>query len=178
MNISPSSEAKIRYARFPADRKRVSQLFLEYAQSLPIPLDFQGFEDELARLPGKYSSENGGAIFLACICNASTNQEEQSNSQETIIGIVALRSFLTTNSVPTCELKRLYIVPSGRGLGVAKKLIDAVIAKAREMSYKEMLLDSLSGMTAARRLYEGYGFVEIESYYQSVEDAVFYKLVL
>lgn len=143
-----------------------------------MPLDFQGFEEELARLPGKYASENDGAIFLACSCNTSTDQEEQSNSQERIIGIVALRSFPTTNSVPTCELKRLYIVPSGRGLGVAKKLMDAVIARAREMSYKEMLLDSLSSMTAARRLYEGYGFFEIESYYQSVEDAVFYKLVL
>lgn len=168
----------IRPAEFPADKEIVSQLFLEYAQSLPIPLDFQGFEEELAKLPGKYALENGGATFLACTTNTLTGQDEQSNLQDTIIGVVALRSFSTTNSTPTCELKRLYLAPPSRGLGVSKKLMNAVIARAREMGYKEMLLDSLSSMTAARRLYEGYGFVEIESYYQSVEDAVFYKMVL
>lgn len=168
----------IRPAEFPADKEIVSQLFLEYAQSLPIPLDFQGFEEELAKLPGKYAVENGGAIFLACTTNTLTDQDKELDPHKTTIGVIALRPFPTTNSIPTCELKRLYLAPSCRGLGVSKKLMDAVIARAREMSYKEMLLDSLSSMTAARRLYEGYGFVEIESYYQSVEDAVFYKLVL
>ncbi|KAH7385413.1 acyl-CoA N-acyltransferase [Phaeosphaeria sp. MPI-PUGE-AT-0046c] len=178
MVTSLTSKVIIRAAEFPADKEIVSQLFLEYAQSLPMPLDLQGFEEELARLPGKYAVEKAGAIFLAYTTNALTDQDEAANEQETIIGVVALRSFATSNTIPTCELKRLYLAPSSRGLGVSKKLMDVVVARARELDNKEMLLDTLSSMTAARRLYEGYGFVEIESYYQSVEDAVFYKLVL
>jgi ribosomal protein S18 acetylase RimI-like enzyme len=175
-------EVKIRPAAFPADKETVSQLFLAYAQSLPVKLDFQGFEEELEGLPGKYAVEKGGAVFLAyhaASCQSTADDDLVSpNSQETIIGTVALRSFPTNNSIPTCELKRLYLAPSSRGLGVSKLLMDVVIARAKELGYREMLLDTLSSMTAARRLYERYGFVQIESYYQSVENAVFYKLSL
>jgi ribosomal protein S18 acetylase RimI-like enzyme len=172
MSIKPIPEVKIRPAIFPADKPIVSELFLAYAQSLPIKLDFQGFEDELAGLPGKYAVENGGAVLLAY------TSSEQHATQETIIGIVALRSFPTTTSIPTCELKRLYLTPPSRGLGVSKHLMAAVLARARQLGYAEMLLDTLASMTAARHLYSRYGFTEIPSYYPSVSGAVFYKLLL
>jgi ribosomal protein S18 acetylase RimI-like enzyme len=171
MSAKVTPEVKIRPALFPADKQIVSQLFLAYAQSLPIKLDFQGFEDEIARLPGKYAVENGGAVFLAY-----TSSEQ--SPQETIIGIVALRSFPTTNSTPTCELKRLYLAPSSRGLGVSKHLMSTVLAHARSLGYAEMLLDTLASMTTARNLYRRYGFFEIPAYYPSVDGAVFYKLIL
>jgi GNAT superfamily N-acetyltransferase len=161
---------QIRAANFPTDKEIVSRLFLAYAQSLPIKLDFQGFEEELVGLPGKYASERGGAVYLAYAHNM--------NSEEDVVGIVALRRFQTTNAIPTCELKRLYLTPASRGLGVSKLLMDVVLDKARDLGYEEMLLDTLSSMTPAMRLYEKYGFVEIGSYYESVESAVFYKLVL
>jgi ribosomal protein S18 acetylase RimI-like enzyme len=172
MFIKPIPEVKIRPAIFPVDKPIVSELFLAYAQSLPIKLDFQGFEDELAGLPGKYAVENGGAVLLAY------TSSEQHATQETIIGIVALRSFPTTTSIPTCELKRLYLTPPSRGLGVSKHLMAAVLARARQLGYAEMLLDTLASMTAARHLYSRYGFTEIPSYYPSVSGAVFYKLLL
>lgn len=53
-----------------------------------------------------------------------------------------------------------------------------MIQQARQLGYKEMLLDTLSSMTAAQALYRKYGFEEIGSYYESVEGAVFYRLVL
>jgi ribosomal protein S18 acetylase RimI-like enzyme len=170
MSPQVNSDVSIRAAIFPADREVVSNLFLAYAQSLPVKLDFQGFEEELAGLPGKYDVSKSGSVILAY-----TNSE---SSPETIIGVVALRAFSTSNSIPTCELKRLYLTPSCRGLGVSKGLMDGVIVRARELGYKEMLLDTLSSMTVARRLYERCGFVEIGSYYPSVKDAVFYKLIL
>jgi GNAT superfamily N-acetyltransferase len=171
MSSKTIPEVKIRPAIFPADKAIVSQLFRAYAQSLPIKLDFQGFEEELAGLPGKYSAEQNGAVYLAY-----TN--DTSPEQETIIGVVALRHLPTSNSTPTCELKRLYLTPSSRGLGVSKHLMDTVIAKARSLGYSEMLLDTLASMTAARRLYTSYNFSEIPAYYASDPSAVFYKLLL
>lgn len=165
-------EVHIRPATFPADEDTVRQLFLAYAQSIPVKLDFQGFEQELANLPGKYAAEKGGAVYFAY------THDTQDQSVEAIIGTVAFRSFPTTTSIPTCELKRLYLTPSSRGFGASKLLMDAVIANAREQGYAEMLLDTLRSMTPARKLYEKYGFIEIESYYASVEDAVYYKLLL
>ena len=87
---------------------------------------------------------------------------------------MGLRAFTTSQA----ELKRLYLVPSARGLGASKALMDVAIARARELGYKEVLLDTLGSMTAARRLYEKYGFREIEAYYNSHPDAVFYRLEL
>jgi ribosomal protein S18 acetylase RimI-like enzyme len=169
-----SNRVQIRVATFPADKTAVGELFLAYASSLPIKLDFQGFEDELANLPGKYAQEMGGHVYLAYEALESPRMSDAFSPQnEDVIGVVGLRRFPTTNTVPTCELKRLYVASDYRGLGVSKMLMDAVLHKAREMGYRE--LDTLSSMTPARRLYQSYGFEEIDKYYESVEDAVFYK---
>jgi GNAT superfamily N-acetyltransferase len=177
MSTSTASKVKIRPAIFPADKEIVSQLFRAYAQSLPIKLDFQGFEEELAGLPGKYGAEQNGAVYLA-YTNDTSPEQESSQLPDTNIGVVALRHLPTSNSTSTCELKRLYLTPSSRGLGVSKHLLDAMIAKARDLGYSEMLLDTLASMTAARRLYTSYNFSEIPAYYASDPSAVFYKLLL
>lgn len=194
---STRPDVRIRPAIFPDDKEIVGQLFLAYARSLPISLDFQNFEHELAALPGKYASEKGGAVWLAYAAveqessTTTTNSDNANDAQA--IGCIAIRPFFSTpttaesatllsNSTSptttTCELKRLYLTPASRGLGVSKLLMDVAISHAKKLGYKEMLLDTLSSMTPARRLYEGYGFAEIGSYYESVEDAVFYRLVL
>ena len=196
MSSETRPEVIIRPAVFPTDKPIVSELFLAYAQSLPISLDFQNFEHELAELPGKYAVENGGAIYLACKTSSPSASDSSTTSsssidpevpqssqsspyaEEQVIGCIAIRAFPTSNSIPTCELKRLYLTPESRGLGVSKLLLDLAIQQARQSGYKEMLLDTLSNMTAAKALYKRYGFEEIGSYYESVEDAAFYRLVL
>jgi len=161
-------EIRIRPAIFPQDKNTVTTLFLAYAGSLPVNLDYQDFQKELAGLPGKYAADVGGAVFLAY---SPTDGEP--------VGVVGVRNLPTEGSgVPICELKRLYLAPHARGKGVAHSLMDAVLARARELGYKEMLLDTLRSMTPARKLYEHYGFTEIPAYYTSVEGAMFYKLVL
>jgi ribosomal protein S18 acetylase RimI-like enzyme len=186
-----------RPASFPADHPTVTTLFLAYAASLPIRLDFQGFEHELAGLPGKFAQEKCGALFLAYASStsdpdsdaglgavnghatnehASAEAEADANADASkCIGCVALRPFAPPD---VCELKRLYVVPSARGTGAARALMEVVLQRARELGYREVLLDTLASMTAARRLYEGFGFVETGKYYESVEGAVFYRLVL
>lgn len=198
----------IRPAAFPSDKEIVGKLFLAYAQSLPVSLDFQNFEDELAGLPGKYAVEKGGAVWLAyasskvsespssttsSVRNGEAQSEPNPAEEERAIGCIAIRPFFTTpttaessallanstsSSTTTCELKRLFLTPESRGLGVSKLLMEVAISHARKLGYKDMLLDTLRTMTPARKLYEGYGFEEIGSYYENPEDAVFYRLVL
>src|SRR5687767_425317 len=127
--------AQITRARTEADLACVRELFLEYAASIGIDLEYQGFSKELAGLPGKYAPP-GGELLIATV-----------NGQAA--GCVALRAL----DDGTLEMKRLYIKPSSRGLGLGKQLVESAIAVARERGYAELRLDTLETMAAARALY-------------------------
>lgn len=120
----------------------VRAMFRDYAGSLPIDLAFQGFEAELEALPGKYAGP-AGAIFLALAPGGDA------------LGCVAVRPYPRPG---TCELKRLYVRPPGRGTGVGGALLDRAIGFAAGAGYGQMLLDTLPSMTGAIRLYEARGF--------------------
>jgi len=189
----------IRDAEFPADKQVVGQLFRAYAESLPISLDFQNFDYELAELPGKYATEKGGAVWLL-VSSAGDGESHESTAgfsttreNERAIGCVAIRPFFatpttaesaallaqsTSPSTKTCELKRLFLAPETRGTRLSKPLMEIALSHAKKLGYEEMLLDTLRSMKTARKLYEGYGFEEIDSYYENPEDAVFYRLKL
>lgn len=76
----------------------------------------------------------------------------------------------------TCEVKRLFLTPASRGLGIGRALVKAVIAEAEKLGYQEMKLDTLPRMVGARKLYNSVGFVETERYYETpLEGTVFYR---
>ena len=136
----------------------VRRLFREYAEAIGVDLEFQGFSAELASLPGEYGPP-GGAILLAQI-------------DGNFVGCVAVRRL----EEGVCEMKRLYVAPTGRGHGLGRKLAEAIIARAGELGYRKMRLDTLATMSEARQLYASLDFEPTEPYcYNPLPGAEYYE---
>lgn len=133
--------------------RRAAALFREYAQGLPFSLCFQGFDEELKTLPGKYAKPRG-TIILA-------NRIDEGGVIADPVGCVALRPIVDER---TCEMKRMYVKPTSRGLGLGRLLAEELIRFARSVGYARMLLDSEPDFAAAMGLYRSLGFVDTERY--------------
>ncbi len=152
---------ELRFASAQPDIERVRQLFEEYAASLDFELCFQNFSAELASLPGDYALP-AGCLLLAI-------------DQEQAAGCIALRPLHNGH----CEMKRLYVRPAFRGLGIGNLLARAILDTARRVGYQKMYLDTVKTMTKAQSLYESLGFVDTQPYYHNpIEGARFMARVI
>jgi GNAT superfamily N-acetyltransferase len=168
--------ATIRQATTPDDIALTRALFVEYAQWLNVDLCFQGFDQELATLPGAYAPPRG-RLLLAGLPNQAC-------------GCIALRPLEASPgcsggaSSPTPagaagEVKRLYVQPDARNHGWGRMLVLALLAEARTIGYRELKLDTLDWMTDARGLYGKQGFRECAPYYLNpLPGAVYMALAL
>jgi putative acetyltransferase len=156
-----SALLSIREATRGPDLIAVRELFQEYAASLGFSLCFQGFDEELAGLPGTYAPP-GGRLLLAF-------------RADEVAGCVGLRP----SGPGSCEMKRLYVRPAYRASGLGRLLVERIIHEARKAGYQRMRLDSLPTMQAAIQLYRRLGFQDIAPYTPNpVEGAVFLELQL
>lgn len=161
MTEAPS--ATIRHVENAADLADAIRLFRAYAESLPIDLAYQGFEAEMAAMPGKYSAPNG-VLLLA------------RDAAGRAVACAALRPI---EPAGTCEMKRLYVTIEGRGQGLGKRLVEMLFAEARRIGYHEMRLDTLPSMLEAIALYHRFGFTPMEAYYDTpIEGTLFMRKVL
>ncbi len=135
----------------PSDLEAVRGLFRAYAASLPVDLGYQGFEDELASLPGAYQPPQGG-LLLARGADGSA------------LGCGAFRPMARAGD---CEMKRVYIAPQARGLGLGVAMVEGLMAMARQAGYRMIALDTLPSMVEAHRLYAKLGFTPIAPYYDT-----------
>ncbi len=135
----------------------IRELLLEYATTLQVDLSFQKFDDEIKQLD----------TFYEVILIARFSDEPA--------GCVALRRL----EPHICEMKRLFVRETFRGLGIGKALAEAVIAEARQRGYAQMRLDTLPIMHTAMALYEALGFQETAAYrFNPIEGSRFMELTL
>jgi GNAT superfamily N-acetyltransferase len=148
--------ARIEPAHGEADLTELRTLFREYADLLGIDLAFQGFEAELAGLPGDYAPPRGRLLIA--------------REGDRAVGCAALRPL----GSDVCEAKRLYVRPEARGTGLGRRLTERLIAEARSIGCARLRLDTLPGMTEAIALYRSLGFHPITPYrYNPVAGTLF-----
>jgi putative acetyltransferase len=143
-----------------ADLDEVRLLLREYAAYLNASVGdehicLENYEKELATLPSPYQAPNG-VILLAMVDARAA-------------GVAALKPLkLQRSAVPgerPCEMKRLWVRPEFRGLGLGRRLCDALIEQARTLGYTSIYLDTMPAtMRGANRIYMELGFVPVERY--------------
>jgi carbonic anhydrase len=122
-------------------------------------LAFQHIDKELDSLPEMYGDPEGGLV-LACINGKA-------------VGVAGIRKFAEGE----CELKRMFVKPEGRGLGIGNLLIAACIEIAKKLNYDIIKLDAADFMKSAIKLYLDNGFIEIPAYrYNPHEAARYFEL--
>lgn len=137
-------------------------LFREYEAWLGMDLCFQGFEQELRDLPGKYAQPEGRLLLAYW--------------DERLAGCIALRKL----EDGVCEMKRLFVRDGFRGKAIGVSLIEEVIAEAHKAGYAKMRLDTFPPkMGKAVSIYESHGFQSIPAYYHNPhEEVLFMELKL
>lgn len=153
MTMLSSPEITLQPADTPEALDAIRVLFQEYQASLAVDLCFQGFAEELASLPGDYRPP-GGLLLQAWV-------------DGTPAGCCALRPLINSDHLNACEMKRLYVRPAYRRIGLGRLLVEQIMSEARLAGYTTMLLDTLSEMETARSMYQDAGFVEVAPYYHN-----------
>ena len=148
---SSDSSFTVSPARSAIELTSAAALFRAYAKALPVDLAPQGFSQELKSLPGPYAPP-AGELLLA-------------KRGDHVLGCIALKALAPqTAEIRVAEIKRLFVRPQARGMGVAKALVTDVLKIAQERGYREVKLDTLPEMTAAVALYKSFGFAPIPPY--------------
>lgn len=148
---------KILQAETEAEIAAARGLFREYEAWFGLDLCFQGFEAELAALPGKYAPPPG-RLLLAY-------------SDDKLAGCIAMRKL----DDGICEMKRLFVRDEFRGSGIGVTLIERLIGDAREIGYEKMRLDTYPPkMAKAVKLYKSHGFLSIAPYYDNPHPGVLF----
>jgi N-acetylglutamate synthase-like GNAT family acetyltransferase len=126
----------------------VRKMLLAYRQEFNDDPCFTSFEEELRDIEALYNKP--GKVKLIAV----------DETDGAVMGCVALRLL----SLDIAEMKRLYVDPAFRGRGIGHALVDAILAKARAIGFRQMVLDTSFAMKAAISLYLGLGFTPIEPY--------------
>ena len=152
---------EIKMAETATDFANAKKLILEYVAWLGIDLSFQNFDKEMAGLPEMYNHKDGG-LFIAYI-------------NEEAVGIAGIRRFNKNDA----EIKRMFVQPNSRGLGIGQLLLNHCIDNARKLNYDTIKLDTADFMKSAIKLYTDHGFKEISAYrHNPHESAKYFELNL
>ena len=149
-------------------KKEIKELFTEYTNTLiegdntfKDYLEVQNYDQEVEHLEEKYGLPNG-RLYIAFY-------------DDKVAGCIALKMIDKEN----CEMKRLYVRNEFRGKHIGANLVNRIIDDARLRGYKHILLDTLTFLKSAIKMYKAIGFYEIDKYNNSpMDDAIYLKLDL
>lgn len=156
----------IELAEHPEFLPALKTLLLEYGKYMYSELGLvagkDSFYEELKILPTPNYQPQNGTFIIALIEN-------------TTAGCVAVKKF----NEGSCEMKRMYIRPTCRRMGIGKLFCEYVIKWSRNAGYSNVLLDTNEEMTEAISLYRKYGFADISPYCVNENDhPVFMEYIL
>jgi carbonic anhydrase len=152
-------QIEIKIAQDAGDFLLARELILEYTEWLNFDLAFQGIDKEMASLPEMYGGREGGLVLAFFNGRAA--------------GVAGIRKYAGRE----CELKRMFVKPESRGLGIGKRMLAACIEIAKKPNYEVIKLDTTDFMKSAIKLYKDYGFIEIPAYrYNPHEAARYFEL--
>jgi putative acetyltransferase len=143
------------------DRERVAQLVFGVLGEFGLEADPKTTDADLKDIEANYLQRGG--VFEVI-------EDEHAN----LLGSVGLYPINKT----TCELRKMYFIPSARGLGLGKYVLQRAIARARELGFKEIVLETASKLIAANRLYTQFGFKPMNSDHLAARADQAYKLDL
>lgn len=141
-----AGEVAIRPAEAPGDIEAIRALLRAYETQAGLDLGFQGFDAELANLPGDYAPPRG------CLLCAQADGR--------LVGCIAFRPL----DDQRCEMKRLYVRPEFRHCAIGAALVEAILDRARGAGFATMLLDTAPGMESAQAVYARFGFRDVAPY--------------
>jgi GNAT superfamily N-acetyltransferase len=128
--LAPANELAREFGDWASERIRVEL-------DIVVPPDANHPTEVLDRLLA-----SGGRLYLAEVDGET-------------VGVGGLRRLTET----TGEIKRMFVRPSARGLGVGRAIVERLIADARELGFETIYLESASFMHSAHALYRSVGFV-------------------
>jgi putative acetyltransferase len=108
-------------------------------------------DTQLTALPSSYA-DHGGAFWVAV------------DAGGTLLGTAGVFPV----DPATYELRKMYLRPAARGLGIGQRLLDAALAWTRDRGGKRLVLDTTEKMTGAIRFYESNGFVRDDAQKRAV----------
>lgn len=147
-------------AKTKAEFQIGAELFHEYvAREIGLDQYFPSFDQELRQIAQLYKRPKGCLLLVF--------------SEE--LGFIGCGGFKLLEP-GICELKRMYLRETARGLGAGRGLLQELMHKAKEYGYHSMRLDTLPKMKQAIHLYEMEGFQLIEPFYHNpVENVLFFE---
>jgi GNAT superfamily N-acetyltransferase len=156
-------DIRIDVATTPAQFDLARALILEYAEWLAVDLAFQDHETEMADI-GQVYGPPMGRLYLAMVDGEAA-------------GCMAVHPLPAPGEG---ELKRLYVRPAFRGLGLGRILMERIIEAAREIGYRVLRFDTWpERMPEPQAMYRRLGCVETPPYYDNpVKGVIFLKLEL
>ncbi|MDO6677469.1 MULTISPECIES: GNAT family N-acetyltransferase [unclassified Shewanella] len=102
---------------------------------------------EVAHMSQYYHAKDRSIYLVACVDNQ-------------VVGGAGIAKFNGDNKI--CELRKLFLLPETRGLGLGKRLTEQCLTFAKANGFEQCYLDTLNSMTAAITLYEKMGFQHLD----------------